>query len=181
MYSPLLRAATLSILTVALAAGCAAPASKVRVDAIEGQLPACRTFAWNSSAGVASFTDQRVHTAVMHVLEKKGYTEVPEKADCRVAYQLSAARDAAPPKPHVGVGVGGGPGGVGVGGGIGVSLPVGHNGGSKGTFAIDIIDASKNAQVWSGSVDGSFGAELSDKDAQAIAEKVLAAYPDRAK
>jgi hypothetical protein len=80
-------------------------------------------------------------------------------------------------KPGVGVGVGGGSGGV--GGGIGISLPVGRKSGFAGTFVLDVIDSSKNAQVWSGSVDAELAAaELSDREASALAEEVLSAYPD---
>ncbi|HEY5808434.1 MAG TPA: DUF4136 domain-containing protein [Povalibacter sp.] len=163
-----------------LAAGCAAPASKVRVDTVEGQLPTCQTFSWNPAptGDATSIADQRVRTAVMQTLKAKGYMEVPEKADCRIAYQLNT-QQVAPAKPRVGVGMGGGSGGV--GGGVGISLPIGKKKGERGTFTIDVIDSAKNAQVWSGAVDASFQAtEISDEEAKAVAEEVLAKYPDRA-
>ncbi len=169
------------LLTMAVMAGCAtSSAPAVRVDSIEGALPNCQTFAWNPSPGTdaASFTDQRVQGVVMQTLEKKGYTQSPDKPDCRIAYHLTTHQNAQS-KPRVGVGMGGGSGGV--GGGVGISLPIGNKKKAQsGTFTLDIIDASKNAQVWSGSIDAGFdSAELSDADATAVVEQVLAKYPDR--
>ena len=160
-------------------AGCASTNSNVRVDAIEGALHKCQTFAWNPvpSGDAASFTEQRVRDAAIAKLKAKGYSEATDKADCRIAYHLNS-HALEPAKPRVGVGVGGGSGGM--GGGIGVSLPVGKRKGERGTFTLDVIDASKNAQVWSGSIDGAFeSAELSEKEAQDVVDQVLARYPDR--
>lgn len=162
-----------------LTAGCATQTSTVRVDAAEGGLPQCRTFAWNPGSGdAASFTDQRVRTAVMQTLQAKGYSESADKPDCRIAYNLST-REVPKAKPGVGVGVGGGSGGV--GGGIGITLPIGKRKGQSGTFTLDVIDNAKNAQVWSGSIDADFdSAELSDAETKAVVEKVLAKFPNRA-
>lgn len=169
-----------SLLIATFVAGCATQASNVRVDKIDGQLPQCQTFAWNPgpSAEATSLNDQRVRNAVMQTLQAKGYTESADKPDCRIAYHLSTHENPQS-KPRVGVGMGGGSGGV--GGGIGVSLPIGKKKGQAGTFTLDVIDANKNAQVWSGSLDAGFSStELSDEDAKAAVEKVLAQYPDRA-
>lgn len=168
----------LSMIAVA-AAGCATQTSKVRVDAAEGGLPQCQTFAWNPVSGdAASLTDQRVRTQVMQTLQAKGYSESADKPDCRIAYNLSTS-EIPKAKPGVGVGVGGGSRGV--GGGIGISLPIGKSKGQTGTFTLDVIDAPKNAQVWSGSVDSAFdSAELSEAEAKAVVERVLAEFPDRA-
>jgi hypothetical protein len=82
-------------------------------------------------------------------------------------------------KPGVGVGVGGGSGGI--GGGIGVSLPIGKRKEQAGTFTIDIVDAAKNAQVWSGSLDATFlKPEPNEDETREIVERVLEKYPDRA-
>jgi len=171
------RTFIVAMATVAVAA-CSTPSSQVRVDQAEGGLPACRTFAWNpNTQEAATFSDQRMRAAVMRRLQSKGYEQATEKADCRIAYQLSS-REIPKAKPGVGVGVGGGSGGV--GGGIGISLPIGRKkGGYSGTFTLDIIDNTKNAQVWSGSVDTELkSAEVSDSEAEQLANDVLAAYPD---
>lgn len=164
-------------LLVLLVAGCATSTSAVRVDKVEGSLPTCRTFGWNKTPGdVASFTEQRVQAAAMQALRAKGYTEA-DKPDCRIAYQFTWSER---PKsgPSIGVGAGGGSGGI--GGGIGVSLPVGRKNSQVGTFTLDVIDAARNAQVWSGSIDTETkSAELTAEEAQELVQKVLAEYPDR--
>jgi hypothetical protein len=172
--------ARVALLAIAMVTtGCATQMSKVRVDSAEGGLPSCQTFAWNPISGdAASFTDQRVRTEVMQALQAKGYTESADKPDCRIAYHLST-QEIPKSKPGVGVGVGGGSGGL--GGGIGINIPIGKRPGQSGTFTLDVIDATKNAQVWSGSVESGFDStELSDTEAKAVVQKVLAEFPDRA-
>jgi hypothetical protein len=167
------------LLSLTLLAGCTATApSKVRVDMAETGLPKCQTFEWlPTPQQPASFTEQRVKGEVMSQLEQKGYTQVTEKGDCRVTYVLDV-HERPKNKPSVGVGAGGGSGGI--GGGIGVSLPIGKKNEQAGTFTLDIVDAAKNAQVWSGSLDASFvKAELNEDEAREVVAKVLEKYPDR--
>jgi hypothetical protein len=162
-----------------LLAGCMATApSKVRVDMAESGLPNCRSFEWlPTQQQPASLTEQRVKNEVMSQLEKKGYAQVAEKGDCRITYMLDIHERPAN-KPGVGVGVGGGSGGV--GGGIGVTLPIGKRNEQAGTFTIDVVDAAKNAQVWSGSLDASFlKSEPNEDETREIVAKVLEKYPDR--
>jgi len=160
-----------------LLVACASTTERVRVDQAEGGVPACRTFAWHATPGdAASFTDQRVRAAVMQQLKGKGYQEVDDKADCRIAYRLTT-REIPRAKPGVGVGVGGGSRGM--GGGIGVTLPIGRKSGFTGTFTLDVIDASKNAQVWSGSLDTELASnEVTEAEAANLAERVLGEYPN---
>lgn len=162
---------------MSLLAACATPETQVRVQQAEEGLPNCKSFAWYAAPGdVVSLADQRVRAAVMAQLAAKGYATVEENADCRIAYALTT-REIPKAKPGVGIGVGGGSHGV--GGGIGVSLPVGRKAGHAGTFTLDVIDAAKNAQVWSGSLEVELdGAEPSDEEARKLAERVLSAYPD---
>jgi hypothetical protein len=164
---------------VALAmVGCAATTSKVRVDKGTASLNACRSFDWlDSSTAPASFTDQRVKAATLAALGEKGYTQSTDKPDCKITYLLSSS-ERPKPKPGVGVGVGGGSGGL--GGGLGISLPIGRKSEGAGTFTLDIIDASRNAQIWSGSLDAQFkGAEPSEEESAAIVKKILAEFPNR--
>jgi hypothetical protein len=167
----------LSSIIVSSLAACATPSERVRVDQVEGGLPNCRTFAWHTVSGdAASFSDQRVRTAVMDQLKAKGYQEAADKPDCRIAYRLTT-REIPKAKPGVGVGVGGGSGGI--GGGIGVSLPIGQKSGFTGTFALDVIDATKNAQVWSGTLETELAAaEVTEEEARNLAAEVLSAYPN---
>jgi hypothetical protein len=165
------------IAIVAALTACATPSSRVRVDQAEGGIPNCRTFAWHAAPGdVASLSDQRVRAAVMEQLKAKGYQEVADRPDCRIAYHLTT-REIPKAKPGVGVGVGGGSGGV--GGGIGVSLPIGRKSGFTGTFVLDVIDNAKNSQVWSGSLDAELAAsDVSESEARDLAKEVLSALPD---
>ncbi|HVF16352.1 MAG TPA: DUF4136 domain-containing protein [Steroidobacteraceae bacterium] len=167
----------LSSIMVGSLAACATQSERVRVDQVEGGLPNCRTFAWHTVSGdAASFSDQRVRTAVMEQLKAKGYQEAAENPDCRVAYRLTT-REIPKAKPGVGVGVGGGSGGI--GGGIGVSLPIGQKSGFTGTFALDVIDAAKSAQVWSGTLEAELAAaEVTEEEARDLASEVLSAYPN---
>lgn len=164
--------------SLVLLSACASTASKVRIDQADTfDAAQCTSFAWHSpTSDAASFTEQRVRKFVMATLQAKGYPEANENPSCRVSYALTT-RESPKSGPGIGVGVGGGSRGV--GGGIGVTLPVGGKT-ESGTFTLDVIDASKNAQVWSGSVDGTFkSAELTDEEAQRMVERVLAEFPDR--
>jgi hypothetical protein len=171
----------LSLVVVAIAvAGCASTSSSpVRVDVAESGLPKCQTFDWLPTAQQpASFTEQRIKTQVMAQLKQKGYAESAEKPDCRITYVLDI-HERPKQKPSVGVGAGGGSGGI--GGGIGVSLPIGKKNEQAGTFTIDVVDAAKNAQVWSGSLDATFAkAEINEDEAREVVTEVLKKFPDRA-
>jgi hypothetical protein len=163
-----------------LLAGCASmqPRSPVRVDMAETGLPDCQSFTWIPTAQQpASLTEQRVQAEVMSQLKGKGYAEAAkEKADCRVTYVLEV-HEVPRSKPSVGVGAGGGSGGI--GGGIGVSLPIGKRNQQAGTFTIDVVDAAKNAQVWSGALDVSFAkAEPSEDEIREVVDEVLERFPD---
>ena len=165
-------------LVMALAA-CAASSSQVRVDkAADVDLTRCRTFDWlPQTSDAASLTDQRVRAAALATLERKGYSLSTDEPDCRISY-VFAAYERPQEKPRVGVGAGGGSRGVGAG--IGVSLPVGRRDRFGGTLTLDVIDASKNAQVWSGSLDASFREqELGEREARALVEEILSQFPDR--
>jgi hypothetical protein len=167
------------LLIASVLSGCATTqSSPVRVDVAESGPPKCTTFEWlPTPQQPASFTEQRVKTEVMAKLKDKGYSEVTEKADCRVTYVFDVS-ERAKSKPSIGVGVGGGSGGL--GGGIGIGLPIGKKNEQAGTFTIDVVDSAKNAQVWSGSLDASFAkAELSEDEAREVVAKVLARYPDK--
>lgn len=168
------------VLGAAMLAGCAATTSDVRVQKADVDLQMCRTFDWLPvSNGVASFTEQRLRAEVLRQLEAKGYTQASEAPDCRVTYVLSA-NERAKRKPSVGVGVGGGSGGI--GGGIGVGIPVGKTAEYEAEFTIDVVDAAKKAQIWSGSVDAALAApEPTPEEASDLVRVVLDKFPDAKK
>lgn len=178
MHRPLFRRRSTALLVLLCASAASVAASKVRVDKAEGGLPQCQTFSWIATPGDAtSLTEQRVKAEVMKALQAKGYTEVAEKADCRIAYHFAASAEQRRSGPSVGVGAGGGSGGL--GGGIGINLPIGRKK-TSGTFTLDVVDGSRNAQVWSGSLDTETrSAELSEGEAKSIVQKILDEYPER--
>jgi hypothetical protein len=172
------RAGVLSLVALG-AAGCASTLSTVRVDKADVDLSRCRAFAWLPAyEDAASLTEQRVRAAVLRELQDKGYAEASERPDCRITYVLSR-QERPSQKPRVGVGAGGGSGGV--GGGIGVSIPIGRTGQHAGEFTLDVIDVASNSQIWSGTIDAAFReTELSEEEAAAVVEEILAEFPDRA-
>jgi hypothetical protein len=174
------RLLVLSLTSALLAlSGCATQRADVRVDKADSDLGKCSTFDWRPvSSDAASFTDQRVRAAALKHLEEKGYTLATDKPDCQITYALST-QEQPKPKPSVGVGVGGGSGGA--RGGIGVSLPIGRSKEQIGTFTIDIVDVTQNAQIWSGSVDvGIQGKQISDEEADEAVRVILEKFPDHA-
>lgn len=173
------RFVTVSVLAaLTMLAGCASSGSAVRVDKADTDLTKCRSFDWlQPSKELATLTDQRVRVAALAELEKKGYTIVTENPDCKISYVLSTY-ERPQQKPRVGVGATGGSRGV--GGGIGVSLPIGRGDRFGGTLTLDIVDVATNAQIWSGSLDGSTSStELSEEEAQAAVRRILREFPDR--
>jgi type II secretory pathway pseudopilin PulG len=175
MFRPVMLIASAAAIVLA---SVASAASKVRVDKADVDLAHCQSFAWHAQTeSAASFTDQRVRDAVMTTLKAKGYTEVTDNPDCRVSYSFSSHETSGRSRPSVGVGVGGGSGGI--GGGLGIGLPIGRKK-EAATLTIDVIDSAKNAQIWSGSLEGTVkSSELSDGEAKSLVSKVLAEYPDR--
>ena len=171
-----------TVVGVALAmAACATNNSKVRVDQDNSaNLAQCRTFGWHPSdrQGASSLNEQRVRDAVMQTLKSKGYSEAAENPDCRVSYSLET-RELPKSGPSVGVGGGGGSGGV--GGGIGISLPLGRKHKFASTVTLDVIDAARNAQIWTASLDQALsGRELSQEEAQRAVQEILSKYPNHA-
>ncbi|MDY0065414.1 MAG: DUF4136 domain-containing protein [Steroidobacteraceae bacterium] len=163
-------------LTLGLAACATAP--KVRVDRADVDLSVCRTFAWlRASEDAASLTEQRVRAAALQHLENKGYTLSENEPDCWITYVLET-REQPQRVPRVGAGVGGGSRGV--GGGIGVSIPVGRQDRRTGEFTLDVVDASRKAQIWRGTLETTFAAEeLTQEEADQAVRRVLAEFPDR--
>jgi len=67
-------------------------------------------------------------------------------------------------------------------GGVGVSVPVGKSTNTMGTMTIDIIDATRNAQVWTGSYEQKIPKDaLTDEDAKKIVSTILARFPTDSK
>jgi hypothetical protein len=77
----------------------------------------------------------------------------------------------------IGIGAGGGSGNV--GGGVGLSIPVGKRTENVALMTIDIVDAKRNAQVWTGSTEERIkGDNASDEAVNAMVGKILARFPN---
>ena len=167
-------------IAVAMSA-CATDNSNVRVDQDKtADLAHCRTFGWHPAdqQGASSLNEQRIRSAVMQTLKSKGYSEAADTPDCRVSYSLET-RELRKHGPSVGVGAGGGSGGL--GGGIGISLPLGRKHKFASTLVIDVIDATRNAQIWTASLDETLhGQDISEDEAQRAVKEILGRYPNRA-
>src|SRR5688500_19709457 len=65
---------SIAAMSVLVLAACATPSSNVRVDKADVDLAKCQTFDWHATQKEAtSLTDQRVRTAALAELERKGY------------------------------------------------------------------------------------------------------------
>lgn len=159
-------------------AACAATPPDVRVDSAGTDLSKCQSFAWlPASEDAASFTEQRVRSAVMQQLEEKGYNVSSDAPDCKITYLL-ATRERPRQRPSVGVGAGGGSRGV--GGGIGVNIPIGQRDRHVGEFTLDVVDVASNSQIWRGSIDATFAeAEPTQDELHGAVQTVLQEFPDQ--
>lgn len=199
IYSTVLRGAALAAL---LLAGCANE-PKVRVDQDANvDIGAYRTFAWHSlpkeaprvdapadssaesqaaqeaKPPAASMVDQRVQAAIIAALQTKGYVYDASAPDFRVNYVLNTAERAKRSGMSLGLGAGGGSGHF--GGGVGLSIPIGKRTNTVGGLSIDIVDAKRNAQVWTGFHESALkGDVLSDADAAKLANTILEKFPAR--
>jgi hypothetical protein len=164
------------LLPALVLAGCAS-APRLYVEAAP-QPAACSRFAWFMPGDEPeTFVDQRMRAEVMQGLAAKGYIVDDPEPDCLVAYRL-VTETRYRPGPSVGVGMGGGSGRV--GGGVGVNVPVGESSSASGRLSLDVIDAARNAQVWSGTLDkATRSAQPTVEEIRAAVAQILAAYPDR--
>jgi hypothetical protein len=181
-----IRAAS-TVLFVLLAACASAP--KVRVDKDASiDFASYKSFAWfepQSAAGApadqkktSTLVSQRVRTSVLSALQAKGYALSEAQPDFRVTYVLNVYEKPKESGMRIGLGAGGGSGNV--GGGVGLSFPVGKRTNLVGAMAIDIIDAKRNSQVWTGAYEAQVAAaDVSDQDAQKLVATILEKFPSR--
>ena len=183
-------------------AACSTP-SKVRVDKdASANFAGYKTFVWFSVPGdataeskpaeaadaqkqpaepqapkpVDSITQNRVRDAISSTLQGKGYSLVEGNADFKVSYALSVFDR--PKKSGVSIGVGAGGGSGNVSGGVGMSIPIGKRTETAAVMTIDIIDAARNSQVWTGTYDQRLrGDVLSEVEANEIVNTILARFP----
>jgi hypothetical protein len=186
MHTTKMLLKSLSIAGLAILLSACASQPKVRVDQdANTNFGSYKTFAWFSmevkegAPAVDPLSGQRIRSAVSDALQAKGYTLAEANPDFRVSYVLHVYERPKESGMRIGVGAGGGSGNV--GGGVGLSIPVGKRNESVAALTVDIIDAARNAQVWTASYEEKLkDKDVSDAEAQTLVSTVLAKYPARA-
>jgi hypothetical protein len=143
-----------------------------------------RTFAWleakpveaNGEAPALTLVDQRVRAALLTAVQSKGYVFDQAHADVRVSYTLNVYERPKQSGMSLGLGAGGGSGNV--GGGVGVSLPLGKRNEMVAALTVNVIDSTRNEQVWVGASEVVLkGKEATDADIQTLTDRIMAKYP----
>jgi hypothetical protein len=63
---------------------------------------------------------------------------------------------------------------------VGISLPIGKRRETAGTMSVDVFDAARKAQVWTGSLDTTFERpDLTPEDAKRAVGEILKKFPNR--
>lgn len=172
------------MLVMLLAACTSTPKARVDQDS-HVNFANYKTFAWvepkpadeaAAKATVTTLAGQRVRTSVTAALQAKGYTLDETHPDVRVTSILNVYDRPKQSGMSIGLGAGGGSGNV--GGGIGVSLPVGKRNETVGAMTVDVIDATRNEQVWTGSYEMIVSEKgATDADVQTMTDAIMAKYP----
>ena len=197
--SAIVNVASIALTSLALVACNSAPKARIDKDA-NTNVAHYKTFAWyvpqkeppksetpaddkekskSPSAPVAkvnTLVEGRVHGSLAAALQAKGYTLDETNPDFRVHYVLNVGERPKESGMRIGLGAGGGSGNV--GGGVGLSLPIGKRTENFGALTVDIIDAKRNAQVWTGSYDNKIASpDIGDADVNKLVGIILEKFP----
>jgi len=166
-----------------LAAACASSApqpTSIRDPAAD--FAAFRTYGWVTTSPPSDqpvkLLDRNIRTAIAAEMQRRGYAEVEDKPDLRIAYETASAQYVENNPVRVGVGVGGWSGNV--GGSVNMGSPSIRNY-QEGSLVIHVIDAARNAEVWQGRIAGRLtnGSLEPTAIAQAVAQ-AMRDFPARA-
>lgn len=169
--------AVVAALVAALGAGCSATPD-VRVQQIDTgvQCPSIGRFSVPADAPPATIVDQRLDAEILRWLAAAGVDTRAASPACWVRHS-TATRLAIAPSSGVSVGVGGGSwgrGGGSVGVGVGITVPVGESSRRDVALTIEIIDAARRQQVWTGTLDGALSAAPGDAEVARAVDTILA-------
>lgn len=159
-------------------AACGTTAPRVVTDAA-ARAPECRTVAWApADERPLTMVDQQVRDLLLETLQGKGYALGADGADCLVYHRFGTGQAAPRSGPSVGLGIGGGSRRV--GGGVGLSFPVGGGARTGAQLVVDVVDASRNEQVWGGTADLTLAGQQPTRAELADAvSRLLYQFPDR--
>jgi hypothetical protein len=153
------RSATALLVLSLFAAGCATPppeTASMRDPAVN--FANFKTFGWAAGASATDqpvqLLDQNIRAAITTELNRRGYVVATGSPDLRIAYETATASKIKNNPVRIGVGMGSWGGNV--GGSVGVGSPSVKNY-QEGSLVIHAIDATRNAEVWQGSVSGELG------------------------
>lgn len=170
----------LALILVVLLAGCTTPTPPDHQSqtAPDANFAAYRTFGWQPPPAASSdeplrLLDTNIRTAIRAEMTKRGYTEVQDEPQLRVAYE-TAADDKLKSSPFR-IGIGLGSFGSNMGGSVNVGSPSVQSY-REGRLIIHVVDAAANRELWYGSIAGSMG--KGKLDADAVARAVALAMQD---
>ena len=117
----------------------------------------------------------RMRGAIQSNLQEKGYTIDENAPNFKVSYALSVFDR--PKSSGMSIGLGAGRSTGNASGGVGVSMPLGSRTETVALLTVDIIDAGRNAQVWTGSYEKRVRDAVTDEDAKELVTKILEKFP----
>lgn len=164
-------------MALALFAACSS-SPKVRVDQdSHAKFSNYKSFAWvDAQAEAGTLAGQRARGSITVALQAKGYALDEAHPDVRVSYVLNVYERPKQSGMRIGLGAGGASGNV--GGGVGVSLPVGKRNETAAAMTVNVIDASRNEQVWVGSYEMILLRNVAtDADVTTLVDAIMAKYP----
>lgn len=170
----------LALILVVLLAGCTTPTPPDHQSqtAPDANFAAYRTFGWQPPPAASSdeplrLLDTNIRTAIRAEMTKRGYTEVQDDPQLRVAYETAADEKLKSNPFRIGIGLGSF--GSNMGGSVNVGSPSVQSY-REGRLIIHVVDAAANRELWYGSIAGSMG--KGKLDADAVARAVALAMQD---
>jgi hypothetical protein len=168
-------------LVVAALAGCTTTPDVVVQQIDTGVF--CASIGWFPQADTAgppaTIVDQRIRTEILRALDAAGRDTGAAAPACWVRHFAVARVPEAPSTGvSVGIGGGGGSGGWSVSGiGIGFTLPIASYARGKVALTIDLVDAARRQQVWSGTLEDALPLTPTDEDIARAVAAILAKMP----
>jgi hypothetical protein len=138
---------------------------------------AFKTYGWSPAAATSEqpqgLFDRNIRTAISAELQRRGYVESTDRPDLRITYETASAQKVKNNPVRIGVGIGSWGGNA--GGSVSMGSPSVQSY-EEGSLVIHAIDATRNAEVWQGSVAGQM--KKGSVSATAINQAVTKAMKD---
>jgi hypothetical protein len=165
------------VLVAVVGAGCAStPDVHVQQIGTGVSCPSIGPFPAPADAPPATIIDQRLGGEILRWLAAAGFDTAVASPACWVRH-ATVQSVALAPSSGVSVGVGGGSwgrSGGSVGLGVGITLPVGAASHRDLALTIEIVDAAKRQQVWTGTLDDALPAAPNDAEIAVAVDTILA-------